>query len=358
MNRPAIDVTYQIVLNGIQAGKSASDVRAKFAALFKATPAQVDAMLLANGYILKKGASLDSANRYKSAIEAAGGVCDLINENEPLSFDIDLPTSAPQATLTAPVGAPGIPPSTDKSTVSCIGCGKTISIAAQTCPECGAPQKVAGKRSKSKVVATMLAIFLGDFGAHRFYLGKWIGVLYLLFFWTLVPGIIAFIEAIGFIATNDRKWDAKYNKGVSSGGTSGVATVLSIVACVIVCFARIGFMAAVAIPAYSDYTVAGKLAHVYIATPEITVPFDDYIEKNRAIPSSVQELGVTFSDANVRSIDIDPSTGIISLALGFRQLDGKHFLLIPKVDANRNITWTCGSDDIKAAFLPRACRQN
>ncbi len=92
----ASDLTYQVVLNGIQPGKSSSDVRAKFAALFKATSAQVDSMLASNGYVLKKGVGLDAASNYKAMIEAAGGICDLIEEGESFTFDPSPPNPASQ----------------------------------------------------------------------------------------------------------------------------------------------------------------------------------------------------------------------------------------------------------------------
>ena len=67
------------------------------------------------------------------------------------------------------------------------------------------------KTSKNKLLATILALFLGGFGIHKFYLGKpfW-GILYLLFCWTGIPGLIAFIEAICYICTSDDNWDKKY----------------------------------------------------------------------------------------------------------------------------------------------------
>nr|WP_276772533.1 NINE protein [Anaerococcus hydrogenalis] len=43
----------------------------------------------------------------------------------------------------------------------------------------------------------LLAFFLGGIGAHKFYAGKTgAGIVYLIFCWTFIPGIIAFIEFI------------------------------------------------------------------------------------------------------------------------------------------------------------------
>jgi TM2 domain-containing membrane protein YozV len=49
---------------------------------------------------------------------------------------------------------------------------------------------------REEVVGVLLAVFLGNFGVHHFYLGRTgFGVLYLLFFWTGIPAILGFIEA-------------------------------------------------------------------------------------------------------------------------------------------------------------------
>jgi TM2 domain-containing membrane protein YozV len=49
---------------------------------------------------------------------------------------------------------------------------------------------------KNKDKAVKLAVTLGWLGGHRFYTGQTISaVAYLLFFWTLVPGVLSLIDA-------------------------------------------------------------------------------------------------------------------------------------------------------------------
>jgi hypothetical protein len=92
--------------------------------------------------------------------------------------------------------------------VHCRDCGNQIARSAVSCPACGGRQRSAG--AKSKIVAGFLALFLGGIGAHRFYLGQWWGLFYLLFCWTFVPSIVAFVEAIVFFCTSDQAWDHRY----------------------------------------------------------------------------------------------------------------------------------------------------
>ena len=53
------------------------------------------------------------------------------------------------------------------------------------------------KKKVNKIAYVLLAFFLGGFGGHKFYSGKiGTGILYLIFSWTFIPSIIAFIEFI------------------------------------------------------------------------------------------------------------------------------------------------------------------
>ncbi|MBV8673381.1 MAG: NINE protein [Acidobacteriaceae bacterium] len=48
---------------------------------------------------------------------------------------------------------------------------------------------------KDEVVGVLLALFLGTFGAHHFYLRKnGLGILYIVFCWTGIPTIISIVE--------------------------------------------------------------------------------------------------------------------------------------------------------------------
>jgi hypothetical protein len=103
-------------------------------------------------------------------------------------------------------GAPEICPNCGAKTLVgssfCPACGVKTSPLAEFCTECGAGlgERVYGDISpKSRLAVTLLAWFLGQFGAHRFYLEKW-GTAVLMFLtlgglgiWTIIDFIIAVI---------------------------------------------------------------------------------------------------------------------------------------------------------------------
>lgn len=65
---------------------------------------------------------------------------------------------------------------------------------------------------KSKLVTALLALFLGAFGIHRFYLGQYKkGFLYLIFCFTLIPTLISFYDFFSFLLISEDKFNMKYN---------------------------------------------------------------------------------------------------------------------------------------------------
>lgn len=66
--------------------------------------------------------------------------------------------------------------------------------------------------NRNRTGAALLAFFCGGFGVHKFYLGRTVaGVLYLVFFWTLIPSFMAFVDFIVLLLMNDQDFDLKYN---------------------------------------------------------------------------------------------------------------------------------------------------
>ena len=60
------------------------------------------------------------------------------------------------------------------------------------------------KKKRSRTVAGILALLFGTVGAHKFYQGKYAqGVLFLLFFWTFIPGVLAMIEGAHLLGSDD-----------------------------------------------------------------------------------------------------------------------------------------------------------
>ena len=71
------------------------------------------------------------------------------------------------------------------STTQCENCEADIRSGALQCEACG---HISSRFTyKSRVAASAFALFGGAFGLHRFYLGQWRALLYLMFCWTPLP---------------------------------------------------------------------------------------------------------------------------------------------------------------------------
>lgn len=73
---------------------------------------------------------------------------------------------------------------------------------------------------KNKTTAILLTLFTGWLGIHKFYLGRTVaGILYLLFFWTFVPGALSFIDLIILIVMSENDFNDKFNGSISKAET-------------------------------------------------------------------------------------------------------------------------------------------
>jgi TM2 domain-containing membrane protein YozV len=69
---------------------------------------------------------------------------------------------------------------------------------------------------RDEVIGILLAIFLGNFGIHQFYIRRnGLGILYLCFFWTGIPAILGFIDAF-FMPGRVRRYNAEQAAYIAS----------------------------------------------------------------------------------------------------------------------------------------------
>ncbi len=77
---------YSIVFGGVAEGEDLEQAVQRLAALFSATPEKIRVLVDRPGTVIKKGLDQQQAERYRSAIVAAGGTCEL----RPEALEVDL----------------------------------------------------------------------------------------------------------------------------------------------------------------------------------------------------------------------------------------------------------------------------
>lgn len=94
----------------------------------------------------------------------------------------------------------------------CTSCGEIIKEDAEICPNCGVRQnKNSSAGDKDRVTAGVLAILLGTFGVHKFYMGKTgLGLVYLCLSWTGLPTLAGIIEGIIYLTKSDEEFQREY----------------------------------------------------------------------------------------------------------------------------------------------------
>ncbi|MBU6428630.1 MAG: TM2 domain-containing protein [Cyanobacteria bacterium REEB65] len=74
--------------------------------------------------------------------------------------------------------------------------------------------------SPDRKTAALLAILLGDFGIHKFYLGKnRQGLLYLILCWTFVPGVVSLFEGLAYMLMSDRTFTRRLGRPLTPSST-------------------------------------------------------------------------------------------------------------------------------------------
>lgn len=147
-------MSYSVTIIGINPDWKEEVARQKLAALFKTSESTVDKILQSGGYVVKNGISKEMSQKYSVAIEAAGGMCLVVEENPKPDENIANPNATTFQNGSRNQNESIFSSSSDEFSSDsekskewrkaspltlCNACGKQISIHSDKCPSCGAP---------------------------------------------------------------------------------------------------------------------------------------------------------------------------------------------------------------------------
>jgi uncharacterized RDD family membrane protein YckC/Tfp pilus assembly major pilin PilA len=146
------------------------------------------------------------------------------------------------------------------------------------------------------------------------------------------------------------------------GGSAAIVIVIILAAFFLV--AIIGILAAIALPAYQDYTVRAKMSGVIVSMSAVKAPISEYAATKGQWPTTweqVESVGGTnpmrqlpeSSRALVEDIRIEQGGVVVSL-VKIQQTQGQVRLTPQK--AGDRIEWACTSSPEIRKYVPAACR--
>ena len=127
--------------------------------------------------------------------------------------------------------------------------------------------------------------------------------------------------------------------------------------------AIIGILAAIAIPAYQDYTVRAKVSEIMGVAAKDKTSVSEYYISQGAIPSAAQSGVATGATGAAQSTYIsavayNAGTGAISYTvtnLGPTAAVGT-VVFTPTFNANSGVSWSCTASTLPDKYLPANCR--
>ena len=139
------------------------------------------------------------------------------------------------------------------------------------------------------------------------------------------------------------------------GGTSNAAIFILIGFGVLMMLA---VLAAIAIPAYQDYTVRAKIAQGLDAAAEAKLAVAETYAETGAVPADNAQAGYVFDDTSPAVSDIRiEQGGVVRVLMAVDPIDGGALVLQPSEGAGGGVEWRCYSPDIEGRYLPADCRE-
>ena len=122
--------------------------------------------------------------------------------------------------------------------------------------------------------------------------------------------------------------------------------------------AIIGILAAVAIPAYQDYTVRSKVSEGLGLASGAKTSVTETVLSTGAFPTSNSTAGLADSTDitgnNVQSVAVG-ANGVITITYTGAPIGGNTLQLTPATTAG-SVTWSCGGGTVEGRYRPNNCR--
>ncbi|MBC7436247.1 MAG: pilin [Bdellovibrionales bacterium] len=123
--------------------------------------------------------------------------------------------------------------------------------------------------------------------------------------------------------------------------------------------AIIGILAAVALPAYQDYTVRAKVTEVMLAASSGRTAVSEMVQVQGGFPTTASLVLTAQSSKYVSGVlytGVDSSNGsITATAQGDSSIATSTIILTGVMNTNSQVTWTCGGS-ILAKYRPSSCK--
>jgi len=121
--------------------------------------------------------------------------------------------------------------------------------------------------------------------------------------------------------------------------------------------AIIGILAAVAIPAYQDYTIRAKVSEAVGLAAAAKTSVSEYRLSQNAYPSTNSEAGMatSISSQYVSSLVVG-ANGIISVSLSSGAVGAGGSLVFTPTFQNSTVQWSCTGSSVESKYLPANCR--
>ena len=124
--------------------------------------------------------------------------------------------------------------------------------------------------------------------------------------------------------------------------------------------AIVGILAAVALPAYQNYTIRAQVSEGFTLAGGVQSAVAENYAQTGTLAASLATLGITASPTGKYISGITVSTGVITVTYGVganSAIAAGTVTLSPVVDATGNIHWACLPDGtkVKTIHVPASC---